>query len=288
MANQILEYLKLIRLNKPIGFLFLFIPCAYGILVGTDDINIIFKYLLVFFLGAVCMRSCGCIINDYFDRELDKKVERTKYRPIALGTVTIKEAFCLVMLLLSMSSYLLTYLPIRAIIMCCISIIPVIIYPLIKRMSYYPQIFLGFTFNLGLIIAFTTVSNKFNEYIFIPYLGFVCWTIFYDTLYGLQDIKDDYKAGVKSFALYLQHRNSIIYIHIFAVLFIILQMIGSMLLISYHSLYIYLNLIPTSMMIIFCYRINKYQYTQQLLAKTFEMQIYIGLMIILILIAMKS
>ena len=173
MANKILEYLKLIRLDKPTGFLLLFIPCAYGIVVGTDDINMIFKYLVIFFLGAVFMRSCGCITNDYFDREFDKKVERTKHRPIAAGTVTIKEAFGLVTLLLSMSAYLLTYLPIRAIIMCSISIIPVIIYPLIKRISYYPQIFLGFTFNLGLIIGFTTVSNKFNSYIFIPYLGFV-------------------------------------------------------------------------------------------------------------------
>ena len=287
MANKILEYLKLMRLDKPTGFLLLFIPCAYGIVVGTDDINIIFKYLVIFFLGSVFMRSCGCIINDYFDREFDKKVERTKNRPIAAGTVTIKEACSLLLLLLLMSASLLTYLPIKAMMICFISIIPVIIYPLIKRISYYPQIFLGFTFNLGLIVGFTTVSKKFNAYIVIPYLGFVCWTIFYDTIYGLQDIQDDSKVGVKSFSIYLTRRNTVIYIHIFAGLFIILQMIGSIIFLGYHALYIYLSFIPTSMMILLCYVINKYKYTNSLLAQAFKAQAYIGLLFILAIIMTK-
>lgn len=201
--NQIItsKYARLMRLDKPMGFLLLMLPCLWAI--GFAPISVLYKigYSLFFALGAFVTRSAGCIINDIFDRHIDKKVDRTKNRPLASGEVSLKEAFVLLSVLLSIALLILLFLPKAAIYVGAISIIPIIIYPLLKRYTYYPQVFLGFVFNLGVIIAWITVYKSFSLSAILVYLSAVFWTIGYDTIYALQDKEDDLKAGVKSLAI---------------------------------------------------------------------------------------
>src|SRR6056300_1530713 len=166
--NQIKLFIELTRLKRPIGFMLLFWPCAWVLTLAYDfssDLNNYFFYLLLFFLGAVLMRTAGCIVNDILDKEFDKKVFRTKNRPIASGKISTKIAFT---------------------------------YPLMKRFTYWPQLFLGITFNYGLILGWTSIKSEMDIAAIIFYFGAIFWTLGYDTSYGYQDIKDDEIIGLKS------------------------------------------------------------------------------------------
>ena len=194
-------FIELTRLNKPIGYMLLFWPCVWGLTLVYDfnsEINTYFKYLVFFLLGSILMRSAGCIINDITDKKFDQKVERTKNRPIASNQVSIKLAIIYTIILCLIAFLVLINFNNFTILMALISMPLAFTYPLMKRITYWPQLFLGITFNYGLILAWISVANEVSIIPMIFYLGAIFWTLGYDTIYGFQDIKDDEIIGVKS------------------------------------------------------------------------------------------
>ena len=194
-------FLNLTRLNKPIGFMLLFWPCLWGLTIANDfseNNSTFYKFSVLFFLGAILMRSAGCIINDILDRKIDSMVERTKNRPIASGQVSVKIALVLSAILCLIAFLILIQFNQTTIILGLASMPFAFSYPLMKRFTYWPQLFLGFTFNYGLIMAWVSLNDNLSLYPIIFYFGAIFWTLGYDTIYGFQDIKDDEIIGVKS------------------------------------------------------------------------------------------
>ena len=199
--KQIKIFIELTRLNKPIGFMLLFWPCAWGITLAyyySGEINLYIKHIFLFFLGSILMRSAGCIFNDIVDKDLDKKVARTKKRPIASGEISVLKSFLYVIILCLISLLILLQFNFLTIKLGLISMILAFAYPFMKRITYWPQLFLGLTFNWGIIMGWTSITNSLSFEPFILYLAAIFWTLGYDTIYGLQDIKDDEIIGVKS------------------------------------------------------------------------------------------
>ena len=194
-------FIQLTRLNKPIGFLLLFWPCAWGLTLAyyfSGETNLYLKHILLFFLGSVLMRSAGCIFNDIVDRDLDKKVQRTRERPIASGKVSVSEAFIYIVFLCLVAFLILLQFNWLTIVLGISSIVLAFAYPFMKRITYWPQLFLGLTFNWGIIMGWTSITNSISTEPVILYLAAIFWTLGYDTIYGLQDIRDDEIIGVKS------------------------------------------------------------------------------------------
>ena len=199
--NQLNLFVELTRLKKPIGYMLLFWPCSWGLTLAYDfssDLNIYFFYLLLFFLGSVLMRSAGCIINDILDRKFDEKVFRTKDRPIASGKISVKLGITYALILCFCALLILLNFNTITIILAIGSMPLAFTYPLMKRFTYWPQLFLGITFNYGLVLAWISVTNEISILPIIFYFGAIFWTLGYDTIYGYQDIKDDEIIGVKS------------------------------------------------------------------------------------------
>jgi len=179
----------------------LFWPCAWGLTLAYDfsnSLNSYFFYLFLFFMGSVLMRSAGCIVNDISDKEFDKKVERTKNRPITSKKVSIKLAIFYVLILCSLAFLVLINFNNLTIILALASMPLAFTYPLMKRFTYWPQLFLGITFNYGLVLGWTAIQSEINLVAVIFYFGAIFWTLGFDTIYGYQDIKDDEIIGVKS------------------------------------------------------------------------------------------
>ena len=199
--NQINNFIDLIRLKKPIGFMLLFWPCSWGLTLAYDfstQLNNYFFYLILFFLGSVLMRSAGCIVNDILDKEFDKKVFRTKDRPIASNQISIKLGIFYVIILCFLALFVLLNFNSFTIFLALGSMPLAFTYPLMKRFTYWPQLFLGITFNYGLILGWTAIKGQIDFIPIIFYLGAIFWTLGYDTIYGYQDIKDDEIIGLKS------------------------------------------------------------------------------------------
>jgi len=201
MKSQIKLFIELTRLNKPIGIMLLFWPCSWGLAYAysyTKNFNQFLFYLLLFFLGSVLMRSAGCIINDIVDKDYDKKVKRTKQRPIAANLVSVTQALIYSALLCLVAFFILIQFNKLTIILGLSSMLLAFSYPFMKRITYWPQLFLGITFNWGLIMAWAASTNYISQEIIIFYLSAIFWTLGYDTIYGAQDIRDDEIIGVKS------------------------------------------------------------------------------------------
>ena len=199
--NQLNLFIELTRLKKPIGFMLLFWPCAWGLTLAYDfslSLNNYFFYLILFFLGSVFMRSAGCIVNDVLDKKYDAKVIRTKNRPIASGKISTKLAIIYSLLLCFFALLVLLNFNLFTIILAIGSMPLAFTYPLMKRFTYWPQLFLGITFNYGLILGWTAIKGEISIVPVLFYLGAIFWTLGYDTIYGYQDIKDDEIIGLKS------------------------------------------------------------------------------------------
>tara|TARA_B100001248_G_scaffold204972_1_gene159106 strand:+ start:47 stop:907 length:861 start_codon:yes stop_codon:yes gene_type:complete len=197
-------FIDLIRLNKPIGFMLLFWPCSWGLAYAysiDQDTNLFIFYLVLFFLGSILMRSAGCIFNDIVDKDFDKKVERTKSRPIASGKITIIRSMFYVIFLCALALIILIQFNFLTIVLGLGSMLLAFSYPFMKRITYWPQLFLGITFNWGIIMAWTSINNSINYEILILYISAIFWTLGYDTIYGAQDISDDEIIGLKSTAI---------------------------------------------------------------------------------------
>ena len=199
--NQIKLFIELTRIKSPIGFMLLFWPCLWGLTLAYDfnlGVFTYFFYSTLFLSGSILMRSAGCIVNDIADKNFDRKVERTKNRPIASGKVSVKLASVYALFLCGVAFLVLINFNYFTILMALISMPLAFTYPLMKRITYWPQLFLGITFNYGLILAWISILNEISIIPILFYLGAIFWTLGYDTIYGFQDIKDDEIIGVKS------------------------------------------------------------------------------------------
>jgi 4-hydroxybenzoate polyprenyltransferase len=197
-------FIELTRLNKPIGFMLLFWPCSWGLAYSysiNSDFNLFLNYLILFFFGSVLMRSAGCIFNDIIDKDFDKNVRRTKNRPIASGRISINQSFFYVCVLCALAFLILIQLNLMTIILGMGSMLLAFSYPFMKRITYWPQLFLGITFNWGIIMAWAAMNNSLSLEAIILYISAIFWTLGYDTIYGAQDMSDDEIIGLKSTAI---------------------------------------------------------------------------------------
>ncbi len=204
MSKHITNFINVTRLNKPIGFLLLFWPCTWGLSLAfyfDKNFYIFCYYLILFFLGSVLMRSAGCIVNDIVDEKIDRKVSRTKNRPIASGSLKKSTAWIYVLILCLLAFLVLIQFNFLTISLGIFSMIFAFSYPFMKRFTYWPQLFLGFTFNWGIIMSWAAIENNISYLPLLLYCGAIFWTLGYDTIYGVQDISDDEVIGVKSTAI---------------------------------------------------------------------------------------
>ena len=179
----------------------LFWPCSWGLAYAysiEQNLNQFLYYLLLFFLGSLLMRSAGCIVNDIVDKDIDKKVLRTKNRPLASDLISVKLAITYVVILCTLAFFILIQFNVLTIILGFVSMILAFSYPFMKRITYWPQLFLGLTFNWGIVMAWTAMTNDISVEIITFYAAAIFWTLGYDTIYGIQDIVDDEIIGIKS------------------------------------------------------------------------------------------
>tara|TARA_B100001121_G_scaffold310618_1_gene343207 strand:+ start:51 stop:911 length:861 start_codon:yes stop_codon:yes gene_type:complete len=194
-------FIELTRLTKPIGFMLLFWPCSWGLASAyklDQNLSLFLYHLLLFFLGSVLMRSAGCIVNDVVDKDFDKKVERTKHRPLASEKISIKRSLYYVLILCFLAFLILIQFNFLTILLGLGSMFFAFSYPFMKRITYWPQLFLGLTFNWGLIMGWTSIIPHISLDILVLYVSAIFWTLAYDTIYGAQDMSDDEIIGVKS------------------------------------------------------------------------------------------
>ncbi|MDB9760519.1 4-hydroxybenzoate octaprenyltransferase [Pelagibacteraceae bacterium] len=203
-------FINLTRLDKPIGVMLLFWPCSWGLAYAyslEQNLNQFLYYLFLFFLGSVLMRSAGCIVNDIVDKNIDKKVQRTKNRPLASGLISVKLALIYVVALCALAFVVLVQFNLLTICLGFVSMVLAFTYPFMKRITYWPQFFLGLTFNWGIVMAWTAMTHSISSEIIILYIAAIFWTLGYDTIYGAQDIADDEIIGMKSTSI--KFKNSI-------------------------------------------------------------------------------
>ena len=238
-------FVELTRLNKPIGYMLLFWPCLWGLTIAynfQNSFKTFILYSILFFLGSVLMRSAGCIVNDIADKKFDKKVERTKNRPIASGSVSNKVAILYILILCFLAFLILINFNYLTIIMAVASIPLAFSYPLMKRFTYWPQLFLGITFNYGLLLGWTSINETINLTAIIFYFGAIFWTLGYDTIYGFQDIKDDEIIGVKSTSIKFKKNPKKLIIICYLIFVISLIVLGSLM--NFEKFYFVFLLIP--------------------------------------------
>ena len=277
--NQLNLFIELTRLKKPIGYLLLFWPCVWGLTLiydFTGSLNIYFYYLLLFFLGSVLMRSAGCIVNDILDRKFDKKVTRTKNRPIASGKISVQTGILYAFILCLLAFLVLINFNYFTIIIALASMPLAFTYPLMKRFTYWPQLFLGITFNYGLILGWTSISEQLDIVPIIFYLGAIFWTLGYDTIYGFQDIKDDEIIGVKSTSIKFKGTAKIFLILCY--LSLISSLVIGGLMMNFNSIYFLSISIP--IIHLFFYQINNFDSKNPASClKIFKSNNYLGIII---------
>ena len=223
-------YLKLSRLDRPIGSWLLLLPCWWGSSLAISSKNSVPTthdawIIISCILGAILMRGAGCTWNDISDQKFDARVARTKLRPIPSGQVSTKQALAWMLLQTFFSLLILLTFNRFAIFIGFLSIIPVIIYPFAKRFTWWPQVFLGICFNWGVILSFVAHNNSIELSTIILYIASIFWTLFYDTIYAFQDTEDDALIGLKSTAL-LFGRSAKKWLAIFIVMIFFLMQIS--------------------------------------------------------------
>jgi len=248
-------FIELTRLDKPIGYMLLFWPCVWGLTLVYDfnsEINTYFKYLIFFLLGSILMRSAGCIVNDIADKKFDQKVERTKNRPIASEKISIKLALLYALVLCFCAFLILINFNLFTIVLALASMPFAFSYPLMKRFTYWPQLFLGITFNYGLVLAWISINNSISLTPIMFYIGAIFWTLGYDTIYGYQDIKDDEIIGIKSTSIKFKNNPKTFLTLCYSFLLISLILIGALM--SFSNIFYLFLIIPFCHL--FFYQIN--------------------------------
>tara|TARA_B100000965_G_scaffold65473_1_gene51244 strand:+ start:5923 stop:6831 length:909 start_codon:yes stop_codon:yes gene_type:complete len=196
-------YISLMRLDRPIGYLLLFYPISFSLASYKNlDQYLLIKYLILFFIGSMVMRSAGCIVNDILDINIDKKVNRTKSRPLASSQISIFNAYIVLALLLLIGFLILINLNMQSIILGLIIIPLIILYPLAKRYFLLPQLVLAITYNWGCIIGWTAINSPYKfQNIILLYISLIIWTLIYDTVYAAQDEEEDREMNLNSSAI---------------------------------------------------------------------------------------
>ena len=250
--NQINLFIELTRLKRPIGFMLLFWPCLWGLTIVYNFNSNLFNYFFyasLFLIGSILMRSAGCIVNDIADKNFDKKVERTKNRPITSGKISIKVAVFYTITLCALAFLVLINFNKLTILMALLSMPLAFAYPLMKRITYWPQLFLGITFNYGLVLGWVSISNEISIIPIVFYLGAIFWTLGYDTIYGFQDIKDDEIIGVKSTSIKFKNDPKKFLFICYSIFIFSLILVG--VLMNFKLFYFLFMIIPILQMLIF-------------------------------------
>jgi len=277
-------FIQLTRLNKPIGFLLLFWPCVWGLTLAfyfNGDVDIYLKYIILFFLGSVLMRSAGCIVNDIVDRNLDKKVLSTKNRPLASGKITVINSLVYVIILCLSALLILLQFNFLTIGLGLGSMFLAFGYPFMKRITYWPQLFLGLTFNWGIIMGWSSLINDISIEPIILYLSAIFWTLGYDTIYGLQDIRDDEIVGVKSTSIKFKDNVKFFVGTCYVLLVLFILILGFMLEINK---YIFLISLCFIFSLIYQMKIFKLQNSGSCL-KAFKMNNFTGFLVFLFILS---
>jgi 4-hydroxybenzoate polyprenyltransferase len=199
MKTKIISYIRLARLDKPIGIYLLLWPALLGLLLGTIAEGYIdFENILIVVIGSVLVRSCGCVINDISDHDFDRLVERTKNRPLASREISVKGAWIFFSFLSLASLSLLLITPPLTIKLALFFSLLILFYPLAKRFLKAPQLILGITFGSSSLISYSLQSASYTPSIVVLYFGLIAWIVSFDTFYALEDIDDDRKIGINS------------------------------------------------------------------------------------------
>jgi len=207
LPPRLRPFASLMRLDRPIGTWLLYWPCAWSVaLAGVEGRWELFLWLA---LGAFAMRSAGCVYNDLVDRELDRRVERTRLRPLASGRVSVRAAWILIALLCAIGLVVLLQLNLVAAMVAVGSIAPVAAYPFMKRITWWPQAWLGLVFSWGALVGWPAVTGNLGWTPLLLWFGSIAWVVGYDTLYAIQDIEDDALVGVKSSARRLGEKAAV-------------------------------------------------------------------------------
>jgi len=281
-------FIELTRLNKPIGFMLLFWPCLWGITIAydfNDNLDLFIFYSLLFFLGSVLMRSAGCIVNDIADKNFDKKVKRTKTRPIASGRVSISLATVYILILCGLAFLVLINFNILTIVLAIASMPLAFAYPLMKRFTYWPQLFLGITFNYGLLLGWVSVKESISLIPVVFYFGAIFWTLGYDTIYGYQDIKDDEIIGVKSTSIKFKNNPKIFVSFCYFIFIASLILTGFYM--DFSNIYFLLLILP--ILHLFVFQINKLKIKNSNSCQLkFKSNNFLGLVIFIIIFIEKN
>ena len=286
--NQLKLFIDLTRLKKPIGYMLLFWPCAWGLTLAYDfskSLNNYFVYLILFFLGSVLMRSAGCIVNDILDRKFDAKVFRTKNRPVASGKISVSLAIFYSLVLCFLALIVLLNFNFFTITLAFASMPLAFTYPLMKRYTYWPQLFLGITFNYGLILGWTAIKGEIDIIPIIFYFGAIFWTLGYDTIYGYQDIKDDEIIGLKSTSIKFKNNPKKFLFISYSLLFILFLVGGIFMEFSYF--YYLLLIFPLIHLFFFQMRIFNFKDPSSCL-KAFKSNNVFGLIMLLNILIIKN
>ena len=222
IPKKIFYFLDLIRFNKPIGFLLLMWPCWFGLAYSQKKFfDLIYLYLL-FFLGSFLMRSAGCIINDLVDIRIDRKITRTSTRPLTSNKISILSALIFLFILSLLSFIVLIQLSLLSVVIGLSCVPLIILYPFMKRITYWPQLFLGLVFSWGILISSVELFGEIKLDYFFLYIACIFWTLGYDTIYAYQDIQDDLNNNIKSSAVLLGEKGKLfVRMSYFCMLFII-------------------------------------------------------------------
>ncbi len=207
--EHLYQYYLLMRMDRPIGTWLLLWPTFWALWIAVEGIPA-FDVLAIFTLGVFIMRSAGCVINDYADRNIDKHIERTKHRPITSGKVSPKEALGLFAFCISSAFFLVLFLNLYTVILSVIALLLASIYPFMKRYTHYPQIVLGMAFSWAIPMGFAAQLNTIPDVAWILYLVTIFWIVSYDTMYAMADREDDLKIGVKSTAIIFADHDKLI------------------------------------------------------------------------------
>jgi 4-hydroxybenzoate polyprenyltransferase len=228
IINRVQNYAILMRLHRPIGIYLLLWPTLWAIWIAASGYPQIIT-VIVFVMGVILMRSAGCVINDYADRHIDKHVQRTKQRPITTGQVSPKEALILFSVLCLLAFLLVLLLNTLTVILAFAGLFLAVIYPFMKRYTYFPQAFLGLAFGWAIPMAFAAELGYIPNIAWILFIINILWVIAYDTMYAMIDRADDLKIGVKSTAIFFGTADRIIIASLQVTVLILLLWVGVLL-----------------------------------------------------------
>ena len=277
--EKINHFIELTRIKRPIGYMLLFWPCVWGLTIAYDfsnNIQIFLKYGVLFLCGSILMRSAGCIINDIVDKDFDAKVSRTKTRPIASGKISVRLGLFYSAFLCLIAFLVLIQFNTFTIILAMCSMPLAFSYPYMKRFTYWPQLFLGITFNYGLILGWTAISENLTIIPCVFYFGAIFWTLGYDTIYGYQDLKDDEIIGVKSTSIKFKKNPKLFLFVCYSIFFISLFYIGLSMIFSYIYFFgLFLIFLHLFIFQIFQLNINK----EKICLKIFKSNNFLGFLV---------